>query len=69
MKKLLNYLPSWKSVKTILTAIYYGTFFILFLMKMISITFFGYVVSTNDVYTALMFIALFLLDIYDAMKK
>jgi hypothetical protein len=38
-------------------------------MKMISITFFGYVVSTNDVYTALMFIALFLLDIYDAMKK
>jgi hypothetical protein len=69
MKKLLNYLPSWNSIKRFLSAVFYGTFMILFFMKVISITFFNYVVSNNDVFMALMFIALFLLDIYDAMKK
>ena len=69
MKNLLNYLPSWKLVKMFLNISYYLCFIGWFLTKSIMIMFANYTATTNDIFQALMFITLFLVDIYDAIRN
>ncbi len=69
MKNLLNFLPTWKLVKTFLNVVYYFSVIGWFLLKSIMIIFANYNCTTNDIFQALMFISFFLVDIYDAIKN
>ena len=64
MKNFLKFLPSWKFIKSFLDFIFFICFSFIFITKLILISFFNHVASTNDIYLALMFtIVLFITHI------
>ena len=69
MKKLLNFLPTWKNVKIYFNILYYISFFFWCFIKTIMVVFTNYVITTNDIFMLLTFIVFFLVDIYDTIKK
>lgn len=69
MKKLLNFLPTWKNVKIYLNILYYVAFFFWCFIKTIMVLFTNYVITTNDIFMLLTFIVFFLVDIYDSIKR
>lgn len=69
MKKLLEYLPSFRTIRLFFDLIYYFGFLGWFMMKSILIASVNYVVTTNDIFLALMFVGFTLLDVNNKMTE
>jgi hypothetical protein len=72
MKNLLNYLPNWKTIKIFLNVIYNVGFIFWFLSRIYVIAFkpvgsSAAVITNDDIFIALIFIAFFVLDIKEVV--
>jgi hypothetical protein len=65
MKKLLNYLPSWESIKMFLDIFYYVVFIVWFMIHLYLMIFTDYQTNNNDLFNALVFIIILMFDIKD----
>jgi hypothetical protein len=69
MKNLLNYFPSWTSVRTFFNVFYYVAILIFLIKKIIMMTFYDYIITTNDIFTGIAFLAFYIFDVHDDLKK
>ena len=73
MKKLLNYLPSWRTTKMFLNIIYHVGFIFWFLSRIYVMVFkhddnsLTSAIKNDDIFIALIFITFFILDIKEAV--
>lgn len=72
MRKLLSYLPTWKTIKIFLNVTYYVGFIFWFLSRIYVMfkpktTPLASVITNDDIFIALIFITLFVLDIKEVV--
>jgi hypothetical protein len=68
MKNLLNFLPSWPSVKALFNVIYYLGFIFWFGMNAYNMSFNDCKITNEQLFTAIMFLSFAILDRIEVNK-